>query len=413
MYRPLALLIGSRYVRAKRRNQFISFISLVSTLGLMLGVMVLIIVLSVMNGFDQELKRRILGVVPHILVTANQPIEDWQTTALSFQNKSQVEAIAPLTQTEAMISFAGNLRGVSVSGIEASAESNVSIIDENMLDGRLSNLVAGEFNIVLGDLIARFLGINIGDRVTLILPDTVVTPAGVFPRLKRFKVVGIFQVGAELDAQLALININDAGKLLRMGQSVEGIRIKLDDIFAAPIVSQQLQQSLPNQFNIKDWTQTQGSLFEAVQLEKTLIALLLFLVVLVAAFNIVSTLIMMVTDKRADIAILRTLGASPMMITCVFIIQGSLIGFIGTIIGALLGILIASNITDIVSLIERAMGFQFFNADVYFISYLPSDLQFTDVSLVVFSTLLISFLATLYPSYRAALIQPAEALRYD
>ncbi|MEL0167870.1 MAG: lipoprotein-releasing ABC transporter permease subunit [Pseudomonadaceae bacterium] len=414
MFRPLPFFIGLRYTRAKRRNHFISFISLISMLGLTLGVMVMIIVLSVMNGFDRELRTRILGMVPHATINGYQPISDWRTLAERFEQNPKVIGTAPFIQLQGMLTHNGSVAPVLVNGIEPQAEKRVSILDNHMQSGSLDNLAAGEFGIVIGELIAKRFNVAVGDKLTFVLPEASVTPAGVFPRLKRFTVIGVFKVGAELDASLAMIHVDDAARLSRWepGQ-VQGVRLKLTNLFEAPQVAWDLVRELPGDYYAQDWTRTHGNLFAAIKMEKTMVGLLLMLIVAVAAFNIISTLIMVVTDKKADIAILRTLGATPGSIMGIFMVQGSLIGVVGTVSGCILGVLTALNVSEMVAWLERVLGIQFLSSDVYFISYLPSELIWTDVVTICVTALSLSFLATLYPAWRASRTEPAEALRYD
>jgi lipoprotein-releasing system permease protein len=414
MFRPLSIFIGWRYTGAKRRNNFISFISLVSTLGLTLGVAVLILVLSVMNGFDRELRQRILGMVPHATLTGYRaPIDDWQGVVAKLADYPRVEGAAPFIEAQGMLTHQGNVNGVLSYGIDPAYEQQVSIIADHMLYGQIGDLKAGEFGIVLGDILARSLGARLGDKVTLVLPEASISVAGVFPRLKRFTLVGVFRVGAELDASMAYIHLADAAKLKRIASGVEGIRLKFDNLFDAPAAVRRIAAEQQQLYNVSDWTRTHGNLFQAIQLEKKMIGLLLFIIVAVAAFNIVSTLIMVVTDKRADIAILRTMGASSGMIMRSFIVQGGVIGCFGTLVGTALGVLLALTVTDLVAWIEQLFNFQILSAEVYFISYLPSQLRWPDVLLICCSSLLISLLATIYPAYKAAQTQPAEALRYE
>jgi len=414
MFRPLPFFIGLRYTRAKRRNHFISFISLISMLGLTLGVMVMILVLSVMNGFDRELRTRILGMVPHATINGYQPISDWQSLSEELIANPKVVATAPFIQLQGMLTHDGSVAPVLVTGVESEAEKTVSIIEDHMQSGSLDNLVEGEFGIVIGELIAKRFNVAVGDKLTFVLPEASVTPAGVFPRLKRFTVAGVFKVGAELDSSLAMINLGDAAKLNRWqpGQ-VQGVRIKLDNLFEAPKVAWDLVSKLPGDYYAQDWTRTHGNLFAAIKMEKTMIGLLLMLIVAVAAFNIISTLVMVVTDKKADIAILRTLGATPMSIMGIFMVQGSVIGVVGTLSGCVLGVLAALNVSQMVAWLENTLGIQFLSSDVYFISYLPSQLIWNDVFIICGAALSLSFLATLYPAWRASRTEPAEALRYD
>lgn len=415
MFKPLSLYVGLRYTAAKRSNHFISFISLASMLGLMLGVAALIVVLSVMNGFDRELKQRILGMVPHATITElGRPMTDWQSVQSGVDQSPSVQASAPFIQAQGMLTNRGVVRGVMVYGIDPSSERKVSILANHIKTGSLDTLNTQRFGIVLGDLLARYLGVRVGDKVTLVLPEATVSVAGMVPRLKRFTVVGTFEVGAELDASLAYISMGDAAKIKRYREDVvDGIRLKFDDLFSAPQKAREIANGLDGYYRTSDWTRTHGNLFQAIQLEKRMIGLLLFLIVLVAAFNIVSTLVMVVTDKKADVAILRTLGATKGRIMRIFMVQGTLIGIIGTLLGGALGITLALTISDLVAWVERTFGIQFLNADVYFISYLPSDLQWPDVFTICGTALVISFLATIYPAYRAAKTHPAEALRYE
>jgi lipoprotein-releasing system permease protein len=404
-----------RYTRAKRRNHFISFISLTSMVGLALGVLVMILVLSVMNGFDRELRTRILGMVPHATISSYQPIDDWQTLAARVAKHPEVVAVAPFSQLQGMLTHSGGTQPVLVNAVLPEAEKNVSIIDQHMVQGSLEALKSGEFGIVIGEITARRFRVNVGDKLTFILPEASVTPAGVFPRLKRFTVVGVFKVGAELDSSLALIHIGDAARLSRWQENqVEGVRLKLKDLFKAPQVAWEIATGFSEgDYVARDWTRSHGSLFQAIQMEKTMIALLLLLIVAVAAFNIISTLVMVVTDKKADIAILRTLGMTPRQIMLVFMVQGSVIGVVGTLIGGVLGVIAALNVTQWVAALENLLGRKFLSSDVYFINYLPSQLRVEDVVLICSAALAMSFLATLYPAWRAARTQPAEALRYE
>jgi len=403
-----------RYTRAKRRNHFISFISLTSMVGLALGVLVMILVLSVMNGFDRELRTRILGMVPHATITSYQPIDDWQALAAKVAKHPEVVAVAPFSQLQGMLTHSGGVQPVLVNAVLPEAEKNVSIIDRHMVQGRLDDLRSGEFGIVVGEITARRFRVNVGDKLTFILPEASVTPAGVFPRLKRFTVVGVFKVGAELDSSLALIHTGDAARLSRWQENqVEGVRLKLHDLFQAPEVAWRIAGELGEDYVARDWTRSHGSLFQAIQMEKTMIALLLLLIVAVAAFNIISTLVMVVTDKKADIAILRTLGMTPRQIMLVFMVQGSVIGVVGTLIGGVLGGISALNVTAWVAGLENLLGRKFLSSDVYFINYLPSQLRVEDVVLICSAALAMSFFATLYPAWRAARTEPAEALRYE
>jgi len=415
MFRPLSLFIGTRYTAAKRRNRLVSFISLTSMLGLALGVAVMIVVLSVMNGFDYEMRTRVLGMVPQAILEPAQPIADWQALAAQLEQQPKVVAVAPLSQIRGLLTHQGQIQTVLVSGIEPALEAKVSIIGEFFREGALEDLVGGEFKLLLGDRAAKALGVSLGDKITLVAPEAAITPAGIFPRLKRFTVAGIFHSGAgEIDGHLALAHQQDIARLLRLSPGqVQSLRLSFDDIFAAPHITWQLARGLPGDWYADDWTRSHGGLYQAISVEKRMIALLLLLIVAVAAFNIVSTLVMVVADKKADIAILRTMGASSAQIMRIFIVQGSLIGIIGTFAGVLLGCLGAEHVSSGVALLERLLGIQFLDAGVYFIDYLPSRLQSADVWLISSAALMLSFFATWYPAFRAARTQPAEALRYE
>ena len=413
------LLIGLRYTRAQPRegggNRFISFIALISMLGLALGVAALIIVLSVMNGFQKELRERILGVVSHIeITTENGELADWSRVVQQAARHPQVRAAAPYVEQQSMLSFDGQVRGAMVRGIAPRAEEAVANFGKYMRVGRLESLMPGEFNIVLGSELAGALRVQVGDKVTLLAPQGLVTPAAVLPRIKQFRVSGIFEAGMyEFDAGLALIELGDAQKMYRMGSSVSGVRLKIDDLFATPQVSRELLRFLDTDAWVSDWTRSHANFFRAVDIEKRMMFLILLLIVAVAAFNIVSTLVMAVQDKRADIAILRTLGASPQSIMGVFMVQGAMVGVIGTGAGLLLGLGIAFNIDTLVPALESLLGASFLPQDIYLISRMPSDPQQADILPVAVISLVLSFLATIYPSWRASRVNPAEALRYE
>ena len=412
---PYELLIGLRYTRTKRRNHFISFISLISMLGIALGVAALIVVLSVMNGFQTELRGRILAVVSHIQISgANGEMAGWERVAEQAARHQQVIATAPFVQAQGMLSFGQSVRGALVRGILPDQEDKVADFRPHMKSGSLDALTPDSFNIVLGSELARALGVFVGDKVTLIAPQGVVTPAGVVPRLKTFTVAGLFEVGMfEYDNGLALIRMEDAQRLYRMDDRVSGVRLKLDDLFKAPRVSRELAGRIDVEAFISDWTRSHANFFRAVQIEKNMMFIILSLIVAVAAFNIVSTLVMAVTDKQADIAILRTLGASPGSIMAIFMVQGALIGFIGLGLGIVGGVTLALNIDVVVPFIERLLGTQFMAKEVYYISNLPSELQWRDVTTITGVSFVLALLATIYPSWRASRVNPAEALRYE
>lgn len=413
------LLVGLRYVRAKRRNAsgggFISFISFASMAGIGLGVMALIVVLSVMNGFQEELRNRILGVASHAQIVSFQgDLQNWQAYAAQAEKHTEVLAAAPFIQQQAMFSMDQAVRGSVIRGIDPALEDKVAEFAKFMKNGSLSDLKPGEFGVILGKELAGALGVRVGDKVTLIAPQGLVTPAAVLPRLKQFRVVGIFEAGMfEYDSALALIDIKDAQTLYQMGDGVSGVRLRLKDLFKARKLATDLSAELPQDAYVTDWTQSHANFFRAVQMEKTVMFIILSLIVAVAAFNIVSALVMAVQDKKADIAILRTLGASPFEVMGIFVIQGATMGLIGLGAGTCLGVLIAKNISTIVPWIEKTFGVQFLAKDVYYISDLPSQLLWGDVVGVLAVAFVLTVVATLYPSWRASRINPAEALRYE
>jgi len=412
---PYELFIGLRYTRARQRSRFISFISLVSVIGIALGITVLITVLSVMNGFQREVRTRILSVASHIQISgpANS-LADWHAVADKASQNPEVVAAAPYVTAQGLLSSGGTVRGAYIRGIIPEAEEKVADLAKHMASGSLGALKGGEFGIVLGIELARALSVAVGDKVVLIAPQGQVTPAGIMPRLRQFTVVGIFSVDHyEYDSGLGLVDLQDAQTLYRMGEQVSGVRLKLKDLFNATRVSRELAQSLGPGAYITDWTRLNANFFRAVDIEKRMMFLIVFLIIAVAAFNIVSSLFMAVKDKQADIAILRTLGASPGSVMKIFLIQGTLIGLMGTLAGIAGGIALAVNVDVVVPFIENLFGFKFLSKDVYQISDLPSELRMADVLLTAFFSFVVSMLATIYPSYRAAKINPAEALRYE
>jgi lipoprotein-releasing system permease protein len=412
---PFELLIGLRYTRAKRRNHFISFISLISTLGIALGVAALIIVLSVMNGFQKEIRARILGITPHLQVMSEGgKLSNWQPVLELITRHTEVSSASPYVNGQGMLSHDESVQGVMVRGILPEGENTLTGLGNKMKAGSLANLRAGEFGIVLGSDLARLLGTRLGDTILLITPQGQITPAGMLPRLKQFHVVGVFEIGmSPYDNALALINLEDAQKLYRMDNAITGISARLNNLDLAPNLALQLERELPQDTYATDWTRQNANYFSVVAMEKKMMFIILSLIVLVAAFNIVSTLVMAVTDKQADIAILRTLGASPASIMKIFMVQGVLIGLIGMVLGVGGGVLIALNIGTLIPFVEHLFGVQFLSKEFYYISELPSDLQLSDVITVASMSFLISLFATLYPSWRAAQTQPAEALRYE
>lgn len=410
------LFIGLRYTRAKRRNHFISFISLISLLGITLGMTALITVMSVMNGFQKEVRTRILGVASHVQVSGiDGTLTNWPQVAHETTNHPQVESAAPYVGAQGMVSVGQVVRGVMVRGILPALEDKVADLDRMMVSGKLDALVPGEFGIVVGTELARTLGVSRGDKIVLISPQGQVTPAGILPRLKQFTVTGIFEAGHfEYDSSLVLIHIVDAQKLYRMeDDQVSGVRLKLRDLFLAPQVVRELVPLISQNTHITDWTRQHANYFRAIQIEKRMLSLILALIIAVAAFNIVSTLVMAVTDKQPDIAILRTLGASPRSIMKIFIVQGTLIGVFGTLLGVVGGVLLAYNVSDVIALVERLFSVQFLSREVYYISEIPSDPQMADIVTVATVSFLLTLLATIYPSYRASKVNPAEALRYE
>jgi lipoprotein-releasing system permease protein len=413
---PYELATGLRYTRTRKgasRNSFISFIALTSMAGIALGVAALIIVLSVMNGFQDELRNRILSVASHIEIRGMPDLPDWHKVADVATKDPRVMAAAPFVFGQAMLAAGDSNRGVLIRGVDPGLEGGVADFGTHMKSGSLQDLKPGEFGIVLGSEVARALGAGVGDSVVAIVPQGIVTPAGMLPRVKSFKVVGIFEIGMfEFDSGLALIDLTDAQKLYRL-DGVSGVRLKLHDMDQAPEVAQSLLKVLPLDAEVRDWTMSHANFFRAVQIEKRMMFIILTLIVAVAAFNIVSAQIMLVTDKQADIAILRTLGATPSSIMTIFMIQGALIGIIGTLIGVIGGIVITLNIDVIVPAIERVFGVTFLDKSVYYISELPAQLQRSDVMTIAGIALVLALLATIYPSWKAARVNPAAALRYE
>jgi lipoprotein-releasing system permease protein len=413
--RPYELYVGLRYTRAKRRTHFISFISLISVLGTVLGISALISVMSVMNGFEKEIRARILGAAAHIQVMgADGTIASWEPLAAAVKTNPEVLAAAPFVNAQGLLTNGTTVRGVFVRGIVPELENTVADFNTHMRAGKLEDLRPGEFGIALGISLARGLRLEVGDRVTLVSPQGQVTPAGLMPRLKQFTVVGIFSMDHnEFDSSLALVNMRDAQVLYRMDSGVSGLRLKVKDIDRAPEITRELAKTVTSDVFITDWTQQNVNYFRAIQIEKRMMFFILTLSIAVAAFNLVSMLVMAVTDKQPDIAILRTLGASPGSIMKIFMVQGVVIGMVGTLLGVAAGIVIALNIDTIIPAIERLFHFQILSREVYYISELPSDLHWADVAWTAAMSLVLSFVATLYPSWRAARVNPAEALRYE
>lgn len=416
MFKPLPLYIGLRYTRAKRRNHFISFISLTSMLGIALGVTALITVISVMNGFEKELRSRMLGMSAHVIVDSYmETIPDWQPLMERLRTFPEIKGLAPFVDGQAMATRNRNVYGILLHGIDPSLESQISQVQDKMVSGSIEALQPGEFNVVIGQELASALGVGVTDKITLVVPQTTVTPVGVLPRMKRLTVTGIFNIGMhEYDSAFAMLHLQDAATLLRIPDNhIHGINLKIEDVYQAPQFAHYLQKELPMGYLTYDWTYRHANFFKAIKMEKRVMFVILFLIVAVAAFNIVSTLVMVVTDKQADIAILRTLGATPFTVMLIFMVQGVLIGIFGTLLGLVGGVSLALNVENLVPAIESFFNMQFLPSDVYYISDLPSDLQWEDVYKIASMSLILSFLATIYPAWRASATQPAEALRYE
>jgi lipoprotein-releasing system permease protein len=413
MYRPLYFALGLRYIRAKRKNQFISFISLVSIIGIALGVAVLIIVLSVMNGFDNQIKTRMLSMVPQVTLTSyGRQITGWQKLANKIKKDPKVMAVAPFVETQAMLQNEGLVSFGIVQGIDPELQKGISPIAEKVTKGKLSDLASTRFGIVLGDELANTLGVGLGDKVSVIIPKFSLGPVGMVPKLKQFKVVGLFHSGYQYDSGYAYISLKDAQILNALGSNVTGLEIKLKDLYLAPSFANNLENSMPG-FLAMDWTKQNEPFFKALKMEKIMMTLILVLIIAIAAFNMLSSLVMLVVDKRSDIAILMTLGMRRNTIMKIFIVQGTIIGIIGILIGLILGVVVAYNVTDIVDFIQRLFGVQFLSSDVYYIDYLPSKIELSDLVVICVIAFVLSYLATLYPAWRASRIKPAEALRYE
>ena len=412
---PYELLLGLRYTRAKRRNGFISFISLSSMIGIALGVTALITVLSIMNGFQQELRDRILGMTAHLTLTENnERLQDWQTLYTSVKLNPDVLGAAPNIMEQGMLTRGEKVKGVAVRGVLPEFENQVADIDSKMLSGQLADLKPKAYSMILGSELASSLGVSVGDKITLIAPQGSFSPVGIVPRIKRFTVVGIFNAGMhEYDSALAIIHIEDAQKVFKYKDSVGALQLKIEDLFDVFRVRSDLSSQLSQPLYVRDWTQQHANFFKAIDMEKRMMFIVLALIIMVAAFNIVSTMVMVVTDKQGDIAVLRTLGATPLAIQTIFMIQGLVIGLTGALLGLLGGVTLAWNIDVIIPFIENLLGFKFFPADVYYISSIPSKLVWEDVWYVTILAFFLTLLATLYPAWKASKVQPAEALRYE
>ena len=416
MYRPIALTVGLRYTRAKRRNHFISFISLISMLGIALGVAVLITVLSVMNGFDTEIHQRFFAVAPQVTLMTQRDLSDsWSKVAREIQKIPEIKAESPYINGKGMLSYEGQVSGVSIMGINPIDESKTSQLADKMLLGQLDSLVAGDFNMLVGEQLAMDLNLSLGDQVVLLTPQASRTPLGIMPRYKRFTVSGIFRIGNGFgfDNGLAYINLEDAHRLFKGSSVVSGFHISLTDLYKASLVSNELQNELPRQFMVTNWMEQFGAFFSALAMEKTMMFFILLLIIAVAAFNLVASLVMMVNDKQSEIAILRTMGASKKQIMLIFIIQGGLIGFLGSLMGLVGGVILALNATAVVDFIQRVFHVQLISSSVYYVDYLPSRIEWSDLLIILIISLFMSLIATLYPAYKAARTQAAEVLRYE
>lgn len=416
MYRPLSLFIGLRYTRAKRRNHFISFISLISTIGIALGVAVLITVLSVMNGFDFEIHHRFFAVAPQVtLMTQADMSQSWSRVEKKIEQIPGLKNDSPYINGKGMLSYEGQVAGVSIMGIDPQQESKTSQLAHKLLLGDLASLKPNSFNMLVGEQLASDLNLNVGDQVVLLTPQATRTPLGIMPRYKRFNVSGIFRIGNGFgfDNGLAYINLEDAHRLFKGGQVVSGFHISLKNLYKAADFSQNLQSILPPDYRVTNWMEQFGAFFSALAMEKTMMFFILLLIIAVAAFNLVASLVMIVNDKQPEIAILRTMGASKKQIMSIFIIQGALVGLFGSLMGLLGGIVLALNATAVVDFIQHLFHVQLISSSVYYVDYLPSRIEWQDLLIIIFASLLMSLLATLYPAWKATRTNPAEVLRYE
>ncbi|MDQ3287395.1 MAG: lipoprotein-releasing ABC transporter permease subunit [Pseudomonadota bacterium] len=414
MFKPIPVAIGLRYLRAKRRNGFISFISLASILGIALGVAALITTLAVMSGFQREIRDRMLQMAAHATVSAfGEPIHDWRRAVEIAVADRRVSGAAPYVEKEALLAGARQQPAI-VRGVVPSEERKVSVLGDKMVEGQLESLVPGEFNVVLGRELALWLGVGVGDTVVMTIADFRSTPVGAMPQLKRFTVSGLFEIGYnEFDRGMAFVNMQDMQRLMRIGDGVTGVRLKLHDMDLAWSVARDLALELGGPYQVSDWTSDNANMFRALKMEKTIMAILLSLIIAMGAFNLVSSQVMLVTDKQADIAILRTLGLSPRGVMQVFMVQGTLIGVMGTVLGVIGGVVLTLNLEHILFGIEKVFGVQLLPADVYYITGLPTELKTEDVIAITVVALMMAFIATIYPAWRAARTPPAEALRYE
>lgn len=415
MFQPKELFIGLRYIRAKRKNHFVSFIAFISIAGVAMGVFALIVVLSVMNGFGNELRDRTLSMTSHATITGYDGyLRDWPAVLEKAEKNIEVIAAAPYISKEIMLTNGRRVSGSLIRGITPEMESKVSLVQSKMISGSLFDLKAGEYGIVLGRELANSLGVFEGERVTVITPQASVTAVGVMPRLRRFRVVGVFEVGMhQFDAAMAYMHIEDAAKLFSYKDRVNGVRLKLTDVFEAPRISRDIEKEFGEDYWVKDWSKQHKNFFRALKTEKTVMFIILLLMVSVAALNIVSTLMMTVTEKESDIAILRALGMQPSSVMIIFIIQGAFIGFFGTLIGVGAGVPVALNVFEIVSWLEQLFNTDFLPSDVYYISDIVADVKVNEVITYALSAFSVTILATIYPAWRASQTLPAEALRYE
>lgn len=416
MFRPAAIFIGLRYTRAKRRNHFISFISLMSMFGIALGMIVLITVLSVMNGFDREIRNRVFSMVPPVTVSSLANfVTNWQEVQEALKKYPDILAVAPFVSAQVLLTNDGIVQPALLEGVAPQQEKHITAIATKMVQGQFADLATSSFGIVLGEDLASRLNAMVGDKVTVVTPQAALTPAGVIPRFKRFTVTGIFSAGSGFgfDSSLAYINLPDAQKLMQMGNAVTGLHASIKNVYAAPQLSSRIDIDLSPGVKTSNWTEQFGAFFHAVSLEKTMMFFILLLIIAVAVFNLVCTLVMVVNDKESDIAILRTIGATPETIMAIFITQGAIVGVVGTLLGIIGGVLLSLNVTVLVDWIQKIFNVHFLSSSVYFVNYLPSELQWMDVITISVTSLVLSFLATIYPAWRASRTEPVEALRYE
>ncbi|WP_133137841.1 lipoprotein-releasing ABC transporter permease subunit [Legionella rowbothamii] len=414
MFKPLALFMGLRYTRSRKKNHFVSFISLSSMLGIGIGVTVLVTVLSVMNGFDEQIHNRFFGMAPEITVTGpNERLSNWPAVEEKIRTIPEIKAVAPYVGGQGLLVHDGQVLPIVLTGVLPSVEEKITHLKDKLLGGSVQNL--NHFGIILGKNIADTMGAMIGDKVTVMIPQATVNPTGMIPRFKRFTVVGVFSAGSgfNFDTRLAFINMEDAQKLFQMGDDVTGLKMKINNVYQAPELSVRLSHLLGDEYQAGNWTEQYGAFFEAVKMEKTMMFMILLLIIAVAAFNLVSSLVMVVNDKQAEIAILRTIGATPSTILWTFIVQGMMVGVVGTALGLIGGLLLADNATTIVNHLQTWFHVQVLSSSIYFVDYLPSKILFSDIWKVCVMALLMSFLATIYPAWRASKTVIAEALHYE